>query len=275
MLPLAYFGIESSGLNLAVDLLILFVVVLYLVADLLDLRRRAPADRRPDAGRLRDRGLAVPVRGHDRLHDPAPARVPRGRARARTRDAGRRGAPARARPVAVPALRLPHRARLRALPELPAQAQGALRELLAPARPGVDDLPLLRGRGARHHARGARAGAAPAAALERGVRAATELDGGGAPSRRRQDARRADGEAAEPPVEVASRPTPRRAEPARAARPGARGVRGRPPEHTPSKGSHGPNADPRQARRLRPRAERRDHRPLRAQGAARSSRCAT
>jgi hypothetical protein len=30
MLPLAYFGIESSGLNLAVDLLILFVAVLYL-----------------------------------------------------------------------------------------------------------------------------------------------------------------------------------------------------------------------------------------------------
>jgi len=30
MLPLAYFGIESSGLNLAVDLLILFVVVFYL-----------------------------------------------------------------------------------------------------------------------------------------------------------------------------------------------------------------------------------------------------
>jgi hypothetical protein len=29
MIPLAYFGIESSGLNLAVDLLILFVVVLY------------------------------------------------------------------------------------------------------------------------------------------------------------------------------------------------------------------------------------------------------
>src|SRR5271165_1506144 len=29
MLPIAYFGIESSGLNLAIDLLILFVVVLY------------------------------------------------------------------------------------------------------------------------------------------------------------------------------------------------------------------------------------------------------
>jgi hypothetical protein len=30
MLPLAYFGIESSGLNLVIDLLILFAVVLYL-----------------------------------------------------------------------------------------------------------------------------------------------------------------------------------------------------------------------------------------------------
>ena len=68
------------------------------LADLLDLRRRAAADRRSDARRLRDGGFAVPVRRHDRLHDPAPARVPRGRARARTGDAGGRGAPARARP---------------------------------------------------------------------------------------------------------------------------------------------------------------------------------
>ena len=30
MLPLAYFGVESSGLNLVIDLLILFVVVVYL-----------------------------------------------------------------------------------------------------------------------------------------------------------------------------------------------------------------------------------------------------
>ena len=30
MAPLAYFGIESSGLNLVIDLLILFIVVLYL-----------------------------------------------------------------------------------------------------------------------------------------------------------------------------------------------------------------------------------------------------
>ncbi len=58
---------------------------------------------------------------------------------------------------AVPALRLPDRARLHPLPELSAQAQGALRELLAPARPGVDDLPLLRGRGARRRAPAPRA----------------------------------------------------------------------------------------------------------------------
>ena len=147
MLTLAYFGIESSGLNLVVDLLILFVVVLYLSLiywTYADARRRIHGS---DARRLRHGGVAVPVRGHDRLHDPAPAGVPGGRARARAGDAGRRGAPARVRPLAVPALRLPRRARLRALSELPAQAQGALRQLLAPARPGVDDLPVLRDRG--------------------------------------------------------------------------------------------------------------------------------
>jgi Double zinc ribbon len=43
MLPLAYFGIESSGLNLVVDLLILFVAVLYLALiywTYMDARRR-------------------------------------------------------------------------------------------------------------------------------------------------------------------------------------------------------------------------------------------
>jgi hypothetical protein len=29
MPPIAYFGIESSGLSLAIDLLILFIVILY------------------------------------------------------------------------------------------------------------------------------------------------------------------------------------------------------------------------------------------------------
>ena len=66
-------------------------------ARLLDLRRRAAADRRPAADRLRDRRIAVPVRRHDRLHDRQAARVPRRRARARARDAGGRGAARRAR----------------------------------------------------------------------------------------------------------------------------------------------------------------------------------
>ena len=55
----------------------------------------------------------------------------------------------------------------------------------------------------------------------------------------------------------------------RAARPALAATRPRQTDlTTPSKGTHGPNADPRQARRLRARADRRDHRPLRAQGPA-------
>ena len=75
-------------------------------AGLLDLRRRPPPDRRPDARRLRDGRVAVPVRGHDRLHDRPAAGVPRRRAPARAGDDGGRGAPGAARLPAVPALRL-------------------------------------------------------------------------------------------------------------------------------------------------------------------------
>ena len=51
---LAVFGIDCDGLNLAVNLLILFLVVIYLALVVLDVRGRAAADRRPDAHRLRD-----------------------------------------------------------------------------------------------------------------------------------------------------------------------------------------------------------------------------
>ncbi len=142
MLPLAYFGIESNAFNLVMDLLILFAAVLYLSLiywTYADARRRIVG---PDADRLRDGGVAVPVRGHARVHDPAPAGVPRGRARARTGDAGGGGAPAPARSRPVPALRLSDRAGLHPLPELPAQVEGAVRELLQAARIG-------RGRSAR------------------------------------------------------------------------------------------------------------------------------
>ena len=51
MAVLAVFGIENDGLNLAVNLLLLFLVVIWLRARLLDLGRRPAPDRRPDAGR--------------------------------------------------------------------------------------------------------------------------------------------------------------------------------------------------------------------------------
>ena len=236
MLPLAYFGIESSGLNLAVDLLILFVVVLYLSLiywTYADARRRiddpmlvgcaTAASLFPFVGTI----VYMILRPPEYLED------------VRERELEMQAAEARlhaARPVAVPALRLPRRARLRALPELPAQAQGALRELLAPARPGVDDLPLLRGRGARALAARARAPAPRRAALEAELRRA----------RRRpvaSDERR--GRPTRAPAEVAGdrRPpsgatTPRRPR-ARRARRGARARRPDDRPAHPSKGSHG------------------------------------
>ena len=93
MPPLAIFGIESSGLSLAIDLLLLFLVVLYLALiywTYEDARRRIVD---PMLVGLLDGGLAVPVRGHARVHRAAPARVPGGCARARTGDAGGGGAP--------------------------------------------------------------------------------------------------------------------------------------------------------------------------------------
>ena len=131
-------------------------------ARVLDLRRRAPARRGPDAGRLRDGGIAVlPVPRDDRLRDRPPAGVPRGRARARARDRRRRGPPAAGRGHALPALRLRHREDLPALPELPAPAQGAVQHLRPPARPALEDLPVLRG-GGRPAGRALPPAAAPA-----------------------------------------------------------------------------------------------------------------
>ena len=63
MLTLAYFGIESSGLNLAIDLLMLFVVVVYfslIYWTYADARRQ---DRRSDARGLRHRGSLFPFVG--------------------------------------------------------------------------------------------------------------------------------------------------------------------------------------------------------------------
>ena len=110
--------------------------------------------------------VALPVRRDGRLHDRAPAGVPRGRPRARARDAGRRGAAALAGLPAVPALRPPRSRRdfLRC-PHCLRKLQRHLRELREAAGSRLEDLPVLRGRDPRGHA------AAPlAAALARGGR---------------------------------------------------------------------------------------------------------
>ena len=62
MLPLAVFGIDTTALNLAVNLLILFLVVVWLALvywTYADARRRIDG---PDAHRLRRGRVAVPVR---------------------------------------------------------------------------------------------------------------------------------------------------------------------------------------------------------------------
>ena len=64
-------------------------------ADLLDVRRRPAPDRRPDAGRLRDRRVAVPVRrARSSTLIVRPPEYLDDVRDARARDAGRRGAPA-------------------------------------------------------------------------------------------------------------------------------------------------------------------------------------
>ena len=209
------FGIENDGLNLAVNLLVFFLFVIWRRARLLDVRGREPAPRRPDAGRLRHRGLAVPLHRDDRLHDRAPARVPRGPPRARARGQGRREAARAAREPHLPQLRRRGRADLPALPELHAQAEGAvpraaasrstraggsaltarprspasLRSAAEPRRGRAPGAPARRGRrGARRSAR-APASASPTASA-RASTAGHRADLDGDPARPRRARRR-------------------------------------------------------------------------------------
>ena len=111
-MPLALFGITNDALNLVVNLLILFLVVLWLALvawTYFDARRRIAG---PGSGRLRDRRVAVSLPRDDRLLDPAPAGVHRRQARARARNAGLGAARAPARGGLVPELRAPDRAQL-------------------------------------------------------------------------------------------------------------------------------------------------------------------
>ena len=123
MASVAVFGINNDGLNLAVNLLLLFLVVIWLALvywTYADARRR---HRRPDAGRLRDAARSLfpfvgtivymIVRPPEYLED------------VRERELEMQAAEARLHQLelpALPALRPRRREGLPALPELPAQA---------------------------------------------------------------------------------------------------------------------------------------------------------
>ena len=95
----------DSGTWLVIrNLFFFFLVVFWLAVGLLGLQGRAPADRGSVARRDGDGPRARPaVRRRDHLHALPPARVPRGRARARARDPGDGGPALHARP-ALPGL---------------------------------------------------------------------------------------------------------------------------------------------------------------------------
>ena len=115
---LGIFGIKNDGVNTAVNVLLLVLVVVWFA---LIFWTYADARRRIDDPMLVACATAAslfPFVGHDRLPDRAPAGVRRRRAPARAGDDRRRGAARAARLPAVPALRLRDQGGLPALSEL-------------------------------------------------------------------------------------------------------------------------------------------------------------
>ena len=208
----AVFGIENDGLNLAVNLLLLFLVVIWLALiywTFADARRRIDDPLLVGCATAASR---VPVRRHDRLPDRAPARVPRGRARARARDRGRRGAPGHPRALHCQYCGFEVEKDFLRCPSCLRRLQGAVHGLRQAARPALEDLPLLRGRGGPGRARGA---PAPHPARGHGRRGAAAP---GAQRSARAAARGAGHRAREPPC----RRAPPAAQAERPARAGAR-----------------------------------------------------
>ena len=227
--PFAIFGIDSSGLNLAVNLLILFLVVIWLALvywTYADARRRiedpmlvgcaTAASLFPFVGTI----VYMIVRPPEYLDDVRERELEMQAAEARLAELGYHLCPHCDAEVEKDFLRCP--SCLRKLKDPCASCAQA-------ARPDVEDLPVLRGRGARPVDRLA----APPPA----------------PPRR------------EPPPRA--RPSrPRRL----AARPVRRQPRPQPEPEGDT--ADGPDPHPGQAGRLRARPDRRDPRPLRAQGPA-------
>ena len=146
---LALFGIDGGALGLVINLLVIFLIVVYLALiywTYLDARRRIED---PVLIACATAASVFPFVGTVDLHDPAPARVPRGPRGARAR-AARGGAPAAAADRAVlPPLRVPDRRQLPSLSQLRAAAAQSLPKVPQAARPEVGDLPVLRDRGSQ------------------------------------------------------------------------------------------------------------------------------
>ena len=140
---------EQHGQRSSVELVILFLVVIWLALvywTFADARRRiadpllvgcaTAASLFPFVGTI----VYMIVRPPEYLDDVRERELEIQAAEARLAELGL---------PALPVLRLRGREGLPALPELHAQAQGPVRHLRAAARPDVEDLPVLRGRGRR------------------------------------------------------------------------------------------------------------------------------
>ena len=233
---IALFGIDNDALNLFVNLLVLLLVVVWiaLVAwTYFDARRRIED---PVLVVVRRRRLAVPVRRHDRLRDPAPAGVPRGPQGARPRDPRRGAARQAARGAVVPELRLPGRANYLRCPECQTRIKDPCESCEKPIDPRWTMCPYCETPSAASSRAGARRSGVPGARSATARRpSATDSRSASALSARRHGAAEARGaqarEAARAPSPHAARPrAPRRGRPS-----GARSTKGsNPPAATPT-----------------------------------------
>ena len=147
MAPLAVFGIENDGLNLAVNLLLLFLVVIWVALvywTYADARAGSttrcswPAPPRRRCSRSSGTIVYLIVRPPEYLDDVRERELEIAAAEARLSSVDQHTCPYCDYEIETT---------LPALPQLPAAAQGAVHDLRQAARPALEDLPLLRGRG--------------------------------------------------------------------------------------------------------------------------------
>ena len=163
----ALFGIENDGLNLAVNLLVFFLVVIWLA---LVYWTYSDAQRRIDDPMLVGCATAASLFPFIGTIVYAIVRPPEYLEDAHERELEIKAAEERLALLENRTCRncgSADRAELPALPELHAKAQGAVPQLRQAARPALARLPVLRGRGGRVGPRGARRAAASISARQR------------------------------------------------------------------------------------------------------------